>query len=65
VLAEPLPNNDGNTNIDTQTDGRDLGSTPLRWAHLPYMSFFIKAFKSYWEGDSQTHRQPGDFISLL
>jgi hypothetical protein len=35
LLAEPLPSNDmGGIHIQTQTDVRDLGSRPLRWAQV-------------------------------
>jgi hypothetical protein len=68
VLSEPLPSNyRSDTCKDTQTDGRDLWSTPLRWAQVPWYAYQIsyrlfQVFKS-WGGDTQTHRQQGDFIS--
>jgi hypothetical protein len=56
---------------DTQTDGRDFWSTPLRWAQVPwyiYIPSFLKigsAIQKLMGGDSQSHRQQGDLISLL
>jgi hypothetical protein len=45
VFTEPLPNKERrDIHRDTQTDGRYLWSTPLRWAQLPwlYIPNFIK-----------------------
>jgi hypothetical protein len=46
VFSEPFPSNDRrNTHADTQTDGRDLWSTPLRLTHVPWymcIQSFIK-----------------------
>jgi hypothetical protein len=42
-LTEPLPSNDRrDTHIDTRTEGRDLWSTPLRCARLPWYTKFHK-----------------------
>jgi hypothetical protein len=36
MFVDLLPSNDkGNTDTDTQTDGRNLWSKPLRWAQVP------------------------------
>jgi hypothetical protein len=36
VFTELLPSNDnGDTHTDAQTNGMDLGSTPLRWVQVP------------------------------
>jgi hypothetical protein len=35
-FTEPLPSNDKGIHIQTQTDGRDLLSTALRWAQVPW-----------------------------
>jgi hypothetical protein len=51
VFTEPLPNNDKrDTHSDTQSDERDLRSTPLRWAQVPRCTYkipqkLVQAFK--------------------
>jgi hypothetical protein len=41
-LTKPLPSNDmTDTHTDTQTDWRDLRSTPLRWAQVPWYTYQI------------------------
>jgi hypothetical protein len=39
VLTQPLPSNDNHT--DTQTDGRDLWSTPMRLAQMPWYTYQV------------------------
>jgi hypothetical protein len=39
VFSDPLPNK--NTHTDTQTDGRDLKSTPLRWAQVRWCTYQV------------------------
>jgi hypothetical protein len=52
VFTEPLPSNDKrDTHTDTQTDGRDLWSTPMRWVQLPWYTHqvswrLVQAFES-------------------
>jgi hypothetical protein len=51
VFAKSLPNNDWDTHTDTQTDGRDLWSSPLKCAQVSLYTYqvslkLIKAFKS-------------------
>jgi hypothetical protein len=42
VFTEPLPSKDRrDTHIDTHTDGRDLWSTPLRWAQVPWYTYQV------------------------
>jgi hypothetical protein len=56
----------GDTHIDTKTDGRDLGSTPLRWAHMPRHTRIHKGWFSDLKvdrGDAQAHRQLSGRIS--
>jgi hypothetical protein len=45
-FTERLPSNDRrDTHTDTQTDGRDLWSTPLRWAKVPlYIYVYTPGF---------------------
>jgi hypothetical protein len=61
VFTEPLPSND----TDTQTGGRDLWSTALRWArcHDVYTKF-NKNCLSYSKVDGARDTQNGDRISL-
>jgi hypothetical protein len=40
-VAEPLPRNQRDIHINTQTDGRDLCSTPLRWAQVPWYTHLV------------------------
>lgn len=44
-LSEPLPRN---THIHIHTDGRDLQSTPLRWAHQPFRSWGRIHWQTAW-----------------
>jgi hypothetical protein len=59
------------TYTDTQTDGRDLWSTPLKWAQVSWYTYIpsiIKigsAIQKLIEGDTETHRQHGNHISLV
>jgi hypothetical protein len=39
-FAEPLSSND-RRDTHTQTDGRDLGSRPMRWAQVPWYTYQI------------------------
>jgi hypothetical protein len=71
-LTEPLPWNDRkDTHTDTQIDGMDLLSTPLRWVRVPYYTVHTKFHKDWFrhskvdKGDTQTRRQDGDRINLL
>jgi hypothetical protein len=49
------------------TDWRDFIMTPLRWVQVPWYKFQVswRLVQTFKEGDTQTHRQQGDFISLL
>jgi hypothetical protein len=41
-FIEPLPSNDkSDTHTDTQTDEKDLWSTPLRWAQMPWYTYQV------------------------
>jgi hypothetical protein len=65
VFTEPLPSNNRGIHTQTQTDGRDLWSAPLKWAQAPS---FIKTGSSIREligGGFQTYRRSSDFITLL
>jgi hypothetical protein len=63
-FTEPLPSNDS---MNTQTDERDLWSTPLILAQVPWYSKFRKNWfrqSEVYRGDSQTHREH-DLLSLV
>jgi hypothetical protein len=51
-FTDPLPSNGRrDTHTDTQTDGRDLWITALRWAQVPWYTYqitqrFVSAFRS-------------------
>jgi hypothetical protein len=68
VFTGPLPCNDRrDIHTDTQTDGRDLWSMPLRWAreHMLHIPNLIKIRWGIQKLIEWGHRQHGDFISLL
>jgi hypothetical protein len=44
-VAVALATIKGSTHTDTQTDGRDLWSAPLIWAHLPWYKFHKEWFR--------------------
>jgi hypothetical protein len=41
VFIEPLPSNQRKINTVTQTHGRDLWSTPLRWTQVPCYKYQV------------------------
>jgi hypothetical protein len=42
VFTEPLPSDyKGDADTDTQTDGRDLWSTPLGWTEVPWYTYQV------------------------
>jgi hypothetical protein len=61
MLTEPLPSND--THADTNTDGSDVWSTPLRWAQASFIKIGSGVKKLIF-GDSYTHTEHGDIMRL-
>jgi hypothetical protein len=55
VSTELLPSNNRGLHIHTQTDGRDLWSTLLRWAQVPWYTYQVSGIQKLIQGDSQKH----------
>jgi hypothetical protein len=41
VSTEPLPSNDSGIHTDSRTDGRDFLIRPLRWAQVPWYTYYV------------------------
>jgi hypothetical protein len=73
LFTEPLPSNGMGIHIQTHRliDGRDLWNMALRWAQVPWYIHtkfhkrLIQAFKSWWWGYFDRHRQEGDRIAYF